>query len=322
MQIYDSAEATGRAANRWQNATSEEFNGPTPADESGRWVDASVLGDSVETVETHRRREYRSVRVLAAVPRHVCLLRRSGRHGQRGVVSARWSRGLDTSPSGMLPEDDAGAESCLIHITQACAQKQRDGYIGLRDFRGPLVAEMVAAGWTHYGEITVDKNPQVKATRTKARGLMFATLDRDAAEMHVAMADMILHFRAPGDNPEAVKPECSREEWIRWARPVWMGGDDADDGIVETDTLNAAIGRQASDERHICPLQLGLMSAGPCGYGQIAATWSIAPFTGIGSEGVVAVQLGRRFVGGELKPSYFTAAVEHVRAASAQGRLW
>ena len=150
---------------------------------------------------------------------------------------------------------------------------------------------------------------------------MFATLDSDAADMHVAMADMILHFRAPGDNPEAVKPECSREEWIRWARPVWMGGDDADDGIVETDTLNAAIGRQASDERHICPLQLGLIR-------RAVRLWSnrgdlvYSPFAGIGSEGVVAVQLGRRFVGGELKPSYFTAAVEHVRAASAQGRLW
>ena len=158
----------------------------------------------------------------------------------------------------MLPKMMPG-RSCLIHITQACAQKLRDGYIGLRDFRGPMIAEMVLHGWTHYGEITIDKNPQARAVRTKARGLMFATLDRDAAEMHVAMPDMILHFRAPGDNPEPVKPECTREEWIRWARPVWTAADDDDDGIAETDTLNAAIGREASDERHICPLQLGLI---------------------------------------------------------------
>ena len=104
----------------------------------------------------------------------------------------------------MLPKMMPG-RSCLIHITQACAQKLRDGYIGLRDFRGPMIAEMVRQGWTHYGEITIDKNPQARAVRTKARGLMFATLDRDAAEMHVAMPDMILHFQGARRQPGACK---------------------------------------------------------------------------------------------------------------------
>ncbi len=211
--------------------------------------------------------------------------------------------------------------SVLIHLTQGVAQKVRDGFIGLRDFRGAMIAEMVSAGYTHYGEITVDKNPQAKAARTKDRGLLFVQLEKDSALMHMALADIVLHFRAPGDNTEPVAPECTREEWIRWARPVWAGADTDDDGILETDTLNAAFGRLPEDERHICPLQLGLIR-------RIVRLWSnrgdlvYSPFAGIGSEGVVAISLGRRFVGGELKRSYFNVAVSLIRAAAAQGSLF
>ena len=90
-----------------------------------------------------------------------------------------------------------------IHIAQGIAQKQRDGYVGLRDFRGAMIRCMEGAGFTHYGEVTIDKNPQVKAIRTKDAGLMFVSLRRDAAIMHVAMPDMLLHFHVPGDNPAA-----------------------------------------------------------------------------------------------------------------------
>ena len=107
--------------------------------------------------------------------------------------------------------------SCLIHIAQGVARKLYDNYIGIRDFRGPIVKMMTDAGWIHYGEIAIDKNPQIKAVRTKDMGLLFATLRRDAANMHVAAADMLLHFRAPGDNPEPVRPEVTEAEWIRWA---------------------------------------------------------------------------------------------------------
>ena len=315
MQIYDSAEAMGRVDAR----ASIGFDGSMQRrDESGDgW--RILEGDSVETVESL---EDASIGLSVFSPPFPGMYVYSDDPADMGNVTSigEMVEGFGHLAGRMLPKMMPG-RSCLIHITQATAQKLRDGYIGLRDFRGPMISEMVRQGWTHYGEITVDKNPQVKAVRTKDRGLMFVTLDRDAAEMHVAMSDMILHFRAPGDNPDPIKPECTREEWIRWARPVWTGADDDDDGIRETNTLNAAIGREASDERHICPLQLGLIR-------RAVRLWSnrgdlvYSPFAGIGSEGVVAVGLGRRFVGGELKPSYFNAAVEHVRAAAAQGRLW
>ena len=149
--------------------------------------------------------------------------------------------------------------SVLIHITQAVAQKVRDGFVGMRDFRGQLIAMMVAQGWIHYGEITIDKNPQAKAIRTHDAGLLFASLRRDAALMHVAMPDMLLHFKAPGDNATPVLPDVTNEEWIKWARPVWASRDTDSAGIRETHTLNAVDARSPEDERHICPLQLDLI---------------------------------------------------------------
>ena len=211
--------------------------------------------------------------------------------------------------------------SVMIHITQGVAQKQRDGYVGLRDFRGSMIACMERAGFIHYGEITIDKNPQTKAIRTKDAGLMFVSLRRDSAIMHAAMADMILHFRAPGDNPEPITTDVSNEEWIRWARPVWQASDTDADGISETDTLNATVARSNQDERHICPLQLGLIR-------RIIRLWSnprdlvYSPFVGIGSEGVCALKLDRTFSGGELKRSYFDVAKDTLSAVSTQGTLW
>ena len=211
--------------------------------------------------------------------------------------------------------------SVLIHVTQGVAQKQRDGYVGLRDFRGQMIQSMERAGFIHYGEITIDKNPQVKAIRTKDAGLMFVSLRRDSAIMHVAMPDMLLHFQAPGDNPEPITTDVSNEEWIRWARPVWAAADTDNGGIAETDTLNAAEARSEQDERHICPLQLGLIR-------RVIRLWSnpgdmvYSPFAGIGSEGVCALKLDRSFAGGELKRSYFDVAKAHLDAAANQPKLW
>ena len=312
MQIYDSVEAMGRVQNR------EAVRSMRPLEESGDgW--RILLGDSVETVETI---DDASIGLSVFSPPFPGMYIYSDDPADMGNVRSveDMVEGFGHLMRRQLPKMIPG-RSCLIHIAQGVARKLYDNYIGIRDFRGPIVKMMTDIGWVHYGEIAIDKNPQIKAVRTKDMGLLFATLRRDAANMHVAAADMLLHFRAPGENPEPVQPEVTEAEWIRWARPIWPAIDQVDDGIRETDTLNSTVGREASDERHICPLQLGLIR-------RAVRLWSnrgdlvYSPFAGIGSEGVVAVGLGRRFVGGELKPSYFNAAVEHVRAASAQGRLW
>ena len=221
--------------------------------------------------------------------------------------------------------------SCAIHLTQGVAQKMRDGHIGLKDFRGKVISMMEAVGWIYYGEVTIDKNPQVKATRTKDRGLMFKTLVSDSALLHMALADFLLQFRKPGDNPRPIRAGkvksyadsngwITADEWILWARPVWYGSDyapngcEVHDGIKETDVLNVAQARETNDERHLCPLQLGVIE-------RAIKLWSApgdivySPFAGIGSEGYEAVRLGRRFIGGELKRSYWQTAISNLRNA-------
>lgn len=197
-----------------------------------------------------------------------------------------------------------------VHCQQIATQKGRDGAIGLTDFRGQLIAAHMAAGFVFHGEVTVDKDPQAQAIRTKATSLMFVTLNRDSAMSRPALADYVLLFRSPGDNAVAIKPECDNETWIEWARPVWLG-------IKETATLNTVVAKDNADERHICPLQLPLIE-------RIVRLWSnkgetvLSPFAGIGSEGYVSVLRGRRFVGCELKPSYWKVACENLARAETE----
>lgn len=221
---------------------------------------------------------------------------------------------------------------CCVHLTQYAAHKTTDGFIGMRDFRGAVIATMERAGWRYYGEVCIDKNPQVKAIRTKDRGLLFKTLATDSSHMHMAMADYLLQFRKDGDSGEPIRAGISekydnadgwisQEEWIRWARPVWYAEDWAPngDGIAETDVLNVRQARETDDERHLCPLQLGVIE-------RAIKLWSnpgdlvLSPFAGIGSEGYEAVRLRRRFVGVELKESYWRSACDNLRTAEAIDR--
>ncbi len=194
-----------------------------------------------------------------------------------------------------------------VHVAQVPTQKWKDGAIGLSDFRGDVIRAHVDNGWIFHGEVTVDKDPQAQAIRTKATTLMFVTLNKDSAMSRPALGDYVLMFRKPGDNETPIKPDCDNETWIEWARPVWYD-------IRESATLNAAAGREQADERHICPLQLPLIE-------RCVRLWSnrgelvLSPFAGIGSEGFESVKWHRRFVGCELKASYWKAAVKNLRHA-------
>ncbi len=156
--------------------------------------------------------------------------------------------------------------------------------------------------------MTIDKDPQAQAIRTKAKGLLFVQKERDRSWLRPAFADYILVFRKPGENAVPIRSdEVSNEDWIEWARPIWYG-------IRESATLNAAEAREEKDERHIAALQLETLR-------RCILLWSNAdelvfdPFTGIGSTGYVAVQHERRFVGIELKRSYYEAAVRNIERA-------
>lgn len=199
---------------------------------------------------------------------------------------------------------------CAVHVQQLTTTKAMNGIIGLTDFRGDVIRAYVDNGWIFHGEVTVDKDPQAQAIRTKAQALMFVTKNRDSSMTRPALADYLLLFRKPGDNLTAIKNDVSNEEWIEWARPVWLD-------IRETNTLNARVARNDADEKHICPLQLDFIA-------RVIRLWSnvgetvLTPFAGIGSEVHEAVRLGRRGLGIELKPSYWRTAVDNLSRLDAE----
>ena len=205
---------------------------------------------------------------------------------------------------------------CAVHVQQIATQKTRDGAIGVQDFRGAVIQRHVDSGWIFHGETTIWKDPQAQAIRTKSMSLLFATLRRDSVMNRPAFADYLLIFRKPGENAVPVRPTengVTHEDWIQWAQPVWWG-------IRESNTLNVQQAREEPDERHICPLQLDLIE-------RAVRLWTnpgelvLSPFAGIGSEGVVSVEQGRRFVGIELKPSYWKVACDNLRQAEAVADL-
>lgn len=205
-----------------------------------------------------------------------------------------------------------------VHVAQITAKNASDGYIGIKDFRGLVLSEFKRAGWIHHGEITIDKCPQAQAIRTKSKSLLFVQKERDSSWLRPALADYVLVFRKPGDNAVPIQnDDVTRDDWIEWARPVWYG-------IRESDTLNAAEARGDDDERHVCPLQLGLIN-------RCIRLWSnkgetvLSPFAGVGSEGYVAIECDRRFLGVELKREYFETARKNLAVAEAnkcQGELF
>ncbi len=200
--------------------------------------------------------------------------------------------------------------NCCVHVAQVPAMLVRDGYIGLKDFRGDVIRLFQERGWVYHGEVCIDKDPQAQAIRTKSKSLLFVQVHKDASWSRPALADYILIFRKPGDNAEPVLPDITNNEWIEWARPIWYG-------IRESDTLQYTTAREADDERHIAPLQLGTIE-------RCIRLWSnkgdtvLDPFCGIGSSGYEAIRLGRRYLGIELKPSYYRVAVRNLQEAEAQ----
>lgn len=213
-----------------------------------------------------------------------------------------------------------------IHLTQLTAMLSRDGYIGIKDYRGRVISMMEEAGWIYHGEVAIDKNPQIQATRNKERGLLFKTLATDSANMRMALADYLIYFRKPGTNPEPIpagmspkyNPEggwITEREWIEWAAPVWYRrSEHYPGGIQETDVLNVRQAKETDDERHLCPLQLGVIRRGVLLWSNPGDT-VFSPFMGIGSEGYQSVLLDRKFVGIELKRSYWETAQQNLQAA-------
>lgn len=198
-----------------------------------------------------------------------------------------------------------------FHCMLMPTSKERDGYIGLRDFRGELIRAFQAAGFIYASEVVIWKDPVTAMQRTKALGLLHKTVRENAAMSRQGIPDYLVTMRAPGDMVERVKHDPKDypvQKWQQVASPVWMD-------IDPSDTLQYQSAREHDDERHICPLQLEVIRRG-------IDLWTnpgeviLSPFAGIGSEGHVALQMGRKFVGVELKESYYQQAARNLYNAN------
>lgn len=201
-----------------------------------------------------------------------------------------------------------------VHTADIPAMMGKDGYMGVKDFPGDVIRAYEANGWINHGYAVVAKNPQAQALRTHAHALLFVTLRRDSSMSRPAILDRVLFFKKPGDNAVPVEPvkngEIDNLTWIDWAGGIWTG-------IAESDTLQYQSARDADDEKHICPLQLGTIERCIKLYSNPGET-VLTPFMGIGSEAYTALKFGRKAIGIELKPSYYQVAVRNLRNLETQ----
>ena len=227
---------------------------------------------------------------------------------------------------------------CSIHCMQLPTSKLRDGFIGLKDFRGEIIRAFQGKGWIYHSEVCIRKDPVAAMQRSKSIGLLHKQLTKDSALSRMAVADYVVTMRKPGENPEPIAgpfdayygseagPDgalvtqtgnlrsinrpgddwYSVAVWQRYAEPIWLD-------IAQGDVLTHKVARDEADERHISPLQLTVIR-------RCVDLWSnpgdivYSPFAGIGSELYVAVDMGRRALGAELKASYFRQAIANLQS--------
>jgi DNA modification methylase len=235
-----------------------------------------------------------------------------------------------------------------FHCMNLPTSKTHHGYIGIRDFRGELIRAFESEGFIYHSEVCIWKDPVVAQQRTKALGLLHKQVVKDSAMSRQGIPDYLVTMRKPGENPEPISGEfeefigegldISREAyeahaeklrqagkqpwpfemwrsvfvWQKYASPVWMD-------INPSNTLQYRSAREEKDEKHICPLQLDVIARG-------VELWSnpgdvvFSPFAGIGSEGYQAIKMGRRFVGVELKESYYRTAIRNLQMAEQEAQ--
>jgi DNA modification methylase len=206
---------------------------------------------------------------------------------------------------------------CLVHCKQTIRYSGAHGRAGWHDFRGDLIRVHEEEGWRYASEFVLWTDPVVEQRKTNNQRLLYKQLRTDSTFSGAGMPEYLLVFRKwalTKDEQEDVVPVPQTrdgfplEQWQRWASPVWMT-------VNHTDTLNVKVARGLADERHMCPLSLDVIRRGCVLYsnpGEVV----FSPFAGVGSEGVGALKLKRRFVGVELKSEYFAQAAKNLADAA------
>lgn len=207
-----------------------------------------------------------------------------------------------------------------VHCKDLVYYRTQRGTAGLRDFPGDLIRCHTDAGFDFHSRVTIWRCPVREMTKTKAHGLLYKQLRADSSFSRQGLAEYFVVFRKWAQDGEMSEPVTHTHEsfpldqWQEWASPVWMN-------TRETDVLNFQDAKSPNDEKHICPLALDLIE-------RAITLWSnpndviLSPFMGIGSEGYIAVKLRRKFIGIELKQSYWKTAISNIDAVDRQRSLF
>lgn len=219
--------------------------------------------------------------------------------------------------------------------------KWKNGHTGRIDFRGDVIRMMQKIGWIWHSEVVVTKDPQLKAGRTHDSGLTQASVHKDMARAAPVIDTYVLMFKKMGENPEPIKALDStmygQEGWIpmyeNGNEPCWVElahgfwhydnpesylplpnhvwKDIKESGVLKWDNGHNGeykqvhtLGRDDDDERHLAPMQLESVRRLIRMYSNPDDT-VLDPFSGQGTTGYVAIEQGRKYVGCELKPSYW-----------------
>lgn len=219
-----------------------------------------------------------------------------------------------------------------VHCTDIASGNS--GLDHLYDFPGDVIRLHERRGWQLVARYCVWKEPLTVRNRTMTKSLSHKMLTEDSTRCSIANADQLLVFRRSGQNavpvihPQGLTAYFGAREvpydllqyrywtgsqlenkyshwvWRQYASAFW-------DDIRIDRVLPYREGRDEADEKHVHPLQLDVIQRG-------VTLWSnpgervLTPFMGVGSEVYGAVQLGRRALGIELKPSYYRQAVRNL----------
>lgn len=227
-----------------------------------------------------------------------------------------------------------------------CMDIPKNGDHGLIDFPGDIIRLHQKNGFKFWDRKNIWKEPLRVAIRTRQRALMHVQLVTDTSKCRGALADYLLIFKKKGENEIPIeKPyglfeyagdvELMNEEekkeyielvkkyagkqykddktnrlsqfiWRRYASSAW-------EDIRPNESLSYDKARDKDDERHVCPLQLDIITRTVELYtnkDEVVFT----PFMGVGSEVYSAIKAGRKGIGVELKPSYFNQAVKNIES--------
>lgn len=204
-----------------------------------------------------------------------------------------------------------------VHCSDLPMTKWREGVVGIKDFSGDIIRIHQDAGWVMHSRRTIWKCPVVEMTRTKHVGLLYKQVQSDSAKSRGGMPDYLITFVKPGENADPIRhtpQDFPLQQWQEWASPVWMT-------VNQTNVLNVKAAKDSQDEKHLCPLQLDVIE-------RALVMWSnagdvvLSPFMGIGSEGYCSLKAGRKFIGTELKESYWRQACRNLESATAQSDMF